>query len=266
MKNIIKLLILLLGSIPNCYSQYNVDFSQYTFYDSTSLNDLHYTDGWIRDGNNINITGNRLVVTRKSNNSDTSYIESDYFQFSLTDTIRISSRISNNSGNNKKILIYLTDSLSPDTLIGSIIYNNASPQFTTNSIALTNFGEYRVKLVFIIDGNNNQEIQLQSYQSNVFPILLPYQIKSENIIDDCNLCDIRSTGGIIIYPNPCSNILHINGIINPNIKIYNNNGILIHSENKTNKIDISHLIKGIYYIYIYNYVGDIINIEKIILI
>jgi hypothetical protein len=80
--------------------------------------------------------------------------------------------------------------------------------------------------------------------------------------------DLPETGNILVYPNPVADILHIR-IGKPEkdgwISIYNNSGMLVHSErliSGTQNIPVTRLVPGIYHVQIRN--GKAVTVKKII--
>ncbi len=71
---------------------------------------------------------------------------------------------------------------------------------------------------------------------------------------------------IIAYPNPTTNLIEISGVdlLNKKIELSNSDGKVINTEVKDNKIDISNLSSGIYFILVKSSLGEIEAIEKII--
>ncbi len=61
---------------------------------------------------------------------------------------------------------------------------------------------------------------------------------------------VDNTLELIIYPNPANDVLFITSFYSKNemVKIYNTTGQLIYNESFTNKIDLSKLNAGLYFI------------------
>jgi len=91
-----------------------------------------------------------------------------------------------------------------------------------------------------------------------------------NIIDaglaaDCVLgIDDVNSSSVVIYPNPATSIINIESITQiTKVDIYNQLGQLVLSNSNQNKIDVSSLSQGFYYLKLQDVNGNI-GIEKVI--
>lgn len=65
---------------------------------------------------------------------------------------------------------------------------------------------------------------------------------------------------ITVYPNPVNTILHLNGIPNADVQIFDLSGkLIINKQNTDNQIDVSGLQSGIYSIKITSENGTVIR-------
>ena len=74
-------------------------------------------------------------------------------------------------------------------------------------------------------------------------------------MEDSNLSTIdldKENLKVIVYPNPTSGVININGLNKYNLKVYNNIGQILLQANNTNAIDVSSLPNGVYLVRVSN--------------
>lgn len=69
---------------------------------------------------------------------------------------------------------------------------------------------------------------------------------------------------ISIFPNPSADIIHLTGITNETISVYNSFGQIILIAKATNTFDISVIPSGLYFVQLTGNSGQIIKTTKII--
>ncbi|MGK0314364.1 MAG: hypothetical protein ACI86M_000576, partial [Saprospiraceae bacterium] len=75
--------------------------------------------------------------------------------------------------------------------------------------------------------------------------------------------DVEIRNDIKIYPNPVSDILTI-GIdeLPEKVEVYTTDGVLMKTERKVKEIDVSGLVRGIYYLKVY--VGETVGVVSFV--
>lgn len=66
-----------------------------------------------------------------------------------------------------------------------------------------------------------------------------------------------------VYPNPSANVIHITGVDNPTVTIYNMAGSVMIQSSNTNSLDLQELVKGVYFIHVQNPAGEVSRIRFI---
>lgn len=66
-----------------------------------------------------------------------------------------------------------------------------------------------------------------------------------------------------VYPNPSANVIHITGVDNPKVTIYNMAGSVMIQSSNTNSLDLQELLKGVYFIHVQNPAGEVSRIRFI---
>ena len=84
--------------------------------------------------------------------------------------------------------------------------------------------------------------------------------KSYNIVY-CEQTDgVDENGGgtdVAVYPNPANDIVHINGIIASETRVYNTHGQLVKTVHGTNEIGVTDLVEGVYLLRITDVKGSV---------
>jgi hypothetical protein len=66
-----------------------------------------------------------------------------------------------------------------------------------------------------------------------------------------------------VYPNPGVNVIHVTGVDNPTVTVYNMAGSVMIQSSNTNSLDLQELLKGVYFIHVQNPAGEVSRIRFI---
>jgi hypothetical protein len=194
-KTKIKLLAILLISLTTeLKSQYNPDFSTSTFYNSNSSKDLHYHQGWTRDTSGMQIVNSEMEISIFNNS--TYALNTGFLTLSPGDIIYIDHRITNSSSNADLKISYVDD-LGNEFLAKTINYGSANTQTLTDTVNVSKFGSYKIKLSYTKEnGNNSQRFIIQDF-SILNPVPLP--IRSPENRGISSEPEIEEEGEIEVY-------------------------------------------------------------------
>ena len=64
-----------------------------------------------------------------------------------------------------------------------------------------------------------------------------------------------------IFPNPSASTIHVTGVDNPKVTVYNMAGVVMLESENTNSLDLQHLLRGIYYIQVQDAAGEVSRIR-----
>ncbi len=64
-----------------------------------------------------------------------------------------------------------------------------------------------------------------------------------------------------IFPNPSASTIHVTGVDNPKVTVYNMAGVVMLESENTNSLDLQHLLRGVYYIQVQDAAGEVSRIR-----
>lgn len=132
--------------------------------------------------------------------------------------------------------VYDNYTFDPDTRC----LNNIDELFNPKQI----YGE-GLGIIYYLDSTDAEHyhlLEMQYYQQGLNTWGTPFDFSAL----DLPINNLVQANSIVVFPNPCEDILHLKNIESGIIRIYNTGGVLIMQQQVTNNIDVSELPVGIY--------------------
>jgi len=83
------------------------------------------------------------------------------------------------------------------------------------------------------------------------------------IVNNVSVNNLHTPNSLNLYPNPTNDLIYINGIQPHCIKVVSIQGTIIQTYFETDKIDLSNLSNGLYFIQIFDDENNLFNIQKV---
>lgn len=179
--------------------------------------------------NNISFTNNKVTIHTDDANLHNE-TDTDVYAVALP------------AGYTYNIFAKLNDSYAE----GNFLYTaDAKFAYSIDGKSSSEWFDTNMESVIDVDGESIIYFAVRPYTTGSYD--LEIQISREKI-SDASIAEIQSNE-IVLYPNPCEDILTIlSNKVWANFEIYNNNGTLVQKDNcyGTKEIDVKHLLPGNY--------------------